>query len=82
MPDADLQQALLPSILDRLIDPDSHGTADRPWYGVSQMLQAVRRDFGDLLNTHQTHQGLCDDLPQVRQSLFTYGPTPRDVPAP
>lgn len=72
MPDA-ATQPLMPSILDRLVDPASHGTAERPWYGMAEMLRAVGRDFSDLLNTHQTHRGLLDDLPEVRRSLLTYG---------
>ncbi len=70
---ADPQPSLLPSLLDRLVDPASQGTSDHPWYGVPEMIQAVGRDFGQLLNTHQTHRGLCDELPEVQRSILTYG---------
>ena len=43
----------MPSVLDRLIDPDSDGTAWQRGYGVEQMIDAVRRDLEDLLNTHR-----------------------------
>lgn len=65
--------ALMPSVLDRLIDPDSLGTSDRPWYGVDQMARAVRRDLAALLNTRQTHEGLCDAYPECQRSLLAFG---------
>jgi len=73
MPHPSAKQALMPSVLDRLIDPHSQGTAERPWYGVAEVIHAVERDLSDLLNTRQTHQGLCDDLPEVSRSLVAYG---------
>jgi len=45
-------QGLLPSILDRLIDPDSMGTAARRGYSVEQMGKAVQADLERLFNTH------------------------------
>src|SRR5262249_22751563 len=65
----DPNQGLMPSILDRLIDPDSGGTDWRRGYGVEQMIETVRRDLEDLLNTRVTSQGLPEDLERVRNSL-------------
>lgn len=66
-------EALMPSLLDRLIDPDSLGTAARPWYDVGQLTRAVQRDLVALLNSRQTHQGLCDDYPECGRSLLAFG---------
>ena len=68
-----LQKALMPSLLDRLIDPRSLGTSARPWYDVQQMTRAVQRDLRALLNSRQTHQGLFDNYPQCGESLLTFG---------
>ena len=48
---AQQQLSLLPSILDRLLDPDSLGTVARPGYTVEQMAHAVQGDLERLLNT-------------------------------
>lgn len=69
MAKVDSKQGLKPSILDRLIDPESGGTAYRPGYGVVQMLEVVRRDLEDLLNTRQTVQGLKG----LQKSIYCYG---------
>jgi type VI secretion system protein ImpF len=63
------QQSLKPSILDRLIDPDSAGTAWRLGYGLQQVLEVVRRDLEDLLNTRQTAAG----PPGLQKSIYAYG---------
>jgi type VI secretion system protein ImpF len=47
----DTQPGLLPSILDRLIDPESRGTVARAGYSMEQMAQAVQDDLQYLLNT-------------------------------
>lgn len=61
------------SLLDRLIDPDSDGTADRPGCTVEQMIDSVRRDLEDLLNTHRTVEVARARFPQVENSIITYG---------
>jgi type VI secretion system protein ImpF len=66
-------QSLTPSILDRLIDADSRGTAGQPGYTVAQMLQVVRRDLEDLLNTRLTVPGLPLSLTRLRESVYAYG---------
>jgi type VI secretion system protein ImpF len=73
MASSDSEQALMPSILDRLIDPDSAGTAWRHGYGVDQMMDAVQRDLEDLLNTRQSHQGLPEGYQEVQNSIVAYG---------
>ncbi|MCI0462837.1 MAG: type VI secretion system baseplate subunit TssE [Gemmataceae bacterium] len=67
------EQGFLPSILDRLIDPDSSGTAWRQGYGMEQMLEAVRRDLEELLNTRQTSGDLPRGLQQTRKSIHAFG---------
>ena len=44
-------QALLPSLLDRLLDPDALGSADRPGYGMTTILAMVKQDVEDLLRS-------------------------------
>lgn len=66
-------QGLMPSILDRLIDANSGGTAAQPGYSVAQMLQVVRRDLEDLLNTRLTVTDLPADLTRLPGSVFAYG---------
>jgi len=67
------QQGLMPSIIDRLIDPGSGGTAWRRGYGLEQMIQAVQRDLEDLLNTRQSHEGLPPEFKEVHNSIVAYG---------
>lgn len=69
----DFNQGFLPSVWNRLIDPDSAGTAGRRGYGIDQMEQAVFRDLEDLLNTRQTGNDIPEDLTAVRDSIINYG---------
>jgi type VI secretion system protein ImpF len=69
----DPQMGLMPSLVDRLIDPESGGTAWRRGYGIEQMMEAVRRDLEDLLNTRQTSMGMPDDFVELRRSIVAYG---------
>jgi type VI secretion system protein ImpF len=64
---------LLPSMLDRLIDPGSGGTHSRRGYSVDQMIDAVRRDLEDLLNTRRTNIGLGAEFVEVQRSIEAYG---------
>jgi type VI secretion system protein ImpF len=63
----------MPSLLDRLIDPTSGGTAWRRGYGVEQMTESVRRDLEELLNTRQSTAGLSRDFGEVQRSVIGYG---------
>jgi type VI secretion system protein ImpF len=69
----DLQQGLMPSIIDRLIDPSSGGTAWRRGYGLEQMVEAVQRDLEALLNTRRTDMGLAENFTEVHKSILGYG---------
>jgi type VI secretion system protein ImpF len=69
----DHSEGLMPSLLDRLIDPEAAGTAQRPGYRVEQMIDAVHRDLEDLLNTRLTNIDIPEDCPETRRSLVAYG---------
>jgi type VI secretion system protein ImpF len=73
MSSGDPQQALMPSILDRLIDPESGGTASRRGYGPEQMSDVVKRDLEELLNTRQSHSGLPAEFMELSRSIYAYG---------
>lgn len=66
-------QGLIPTVLDRLIDPESTGTRFRRGYSLQQMLDAVRRDLENLLNTRQYADEISDDFTEVRRSILNYG---------
>lgn len=70
---AEVELGLQPSLLDRLIDPESAGTAILIGYDERKMLIAVRRDLEELLNTRQTHAGLPDAYEQIHKSIVAYG---------
>ena len=70
---ADPNQGILPSFLDRLIDPDSGGTSWRRGYGVEQMTDAVRRDLEDLLNTRRPNADVPPELKRVTESIALFG---------
>src|SRR5262245_14319038 len=69
----DSQTGFQPSIVDRLIDADSGGTAWRRGYGATDMMAVVRRDLEDLLNTHCSHHDVPEDFIEVRHSIIGYG---------
>jgi type VI secretion system protein ImpF len=63
----------MPSLLDRLIDPEAIMSQDQHGYTVSQMIAAVHRDLEDLLNTRRTTTGLPADCVEVERSVVVYG---------
>jgi type VI secretion system protein ImpF len=67
------QEGLRPSMLDRIIDPESEGTSWRRGYSVDQMIDAVRDDLENLLNTHRTALDIPEEFIEVRQSIVAYG---------
>jgi type VI secretion system protein ImpF len=67
------QQGLQPSMLDRLIDPESAGTAIMTGYTVEKMYQAVLRDLEDLLNTRQSSQMELTEDEELSHCILTYG---------
>jgi type VI secretion system protein ImpF len=66
-------QGLQPSMLDRLIDPDSGGTAARHGYSLDQVRAALQRDLEELLNTRQSHVGLPEAFAETHRSIIAYG---------
>lgn len=73
MPPLDANQGLIPSIVDRLVDPVSAGTDARRGYSLSQMLEVIRRDLEDLLNTRQSIVDLPPELKHVNDSMAMFG---------
>jgi type VI secretion system protein ImpF len=72
----------MPSVLDRLIDPEAEGTAWRDGYGIEQILAAVQRDLEELLNSRQTTTDIPEDCVEVLSSIVAYGlPDLAGVPA-
>ena len=63
----------LPSLLDRLTDPDSAGTVAGLGYSLRQMKEAIRRDLEDLFNTAATLTSTEGVGPEVQRSLLAYG---------
>lgn len=69
----DPQQGLQPSLLDRLIDPETKGTSWRRGYGLQDLMDVVRRDLEDLLNTRQTYTKKSGDSEDLEKSILAYG---------
>ena len=67
------QEGLRPSVIDRLIDPESEGTSWRRGYSVEQMIDAVRKDLEDLLNSHRTALDIPEEFVEVRKSIVAFG---------
>ncbi|MBI3408945.1 MAG: type VI secretion system baseplate subunit TssE [Planctomycetes bacterium] len=65
-------QKLVPSILDRLTDPET-GTGGQPGYTLHDMMESVREDLEDLLNTKQTLGPMAKNRERVRNSILGYG---------
>ncbi len=67
------RQQLMPTILDRLTDPEIAGAGAQWGYTISEMIDAVRRDVEELLNTRQSHQGLPEEFVETHRSIVSYG---------
>jgi len=67
------EEGLKPSMLDRLVDPESEGTSWRRGYSVDRMIDAVRADLEDLLNSHRMAFDIPEELAEVRRSIVAYG---------
>jgi type VI secretion system protein ImpF len=67
--------SLLPSIIDRLIEPQSDEPPDLSSRGqsVRELEEAVRRDLQDLLNTRRSAIEGYPEGSELAQSLFTFG---------
>lgn len=67
------QRELMPSFLDRLIDAGQAGPTGAVVYTLEQMIDTVRADLEELLNTRQS-QPLHDcPYPLVKESILGYG---------
>lgn len=75
MPQPDPKSSLLPSLLDRLIEPRENETVDLTLRGqsVRELEEAVRRDLQDLLNTRRSAIDGYPEDSELARSLFTYG---------
>ncbi len=62
-----------PSLLDRLLDPDSGGTIDRRGYSLEQTIAAVRRDLESLLNARKGVLELPAEFTELQTSVENYG---------
>jgi len=67
------EQGVTPSLLDRLIDPESAGTQSRRGYGIEQMVAVVRRDLEELLNTRLGTIHFPPEYPELQASPLTFG---------
>lgn len=73
MPAPDLGPRLMPSVIDRLFDPNLIGRADVPGYTEREMIRAVRADLEDLLNTRRTVLDLPPGCEATARSVLCYG---------
>jgi type VI secretion system protein ImpF len=63
----------MPSVLDRLINPDSLGTRTNPGFTISELITAVRRDVEELFNTRQNQDKDIDLYPMLADSVYRFG---------
>jgi type VI secretion system protein ImpF len=74
MDSGDLRKiGMMPSVLDRIIDPSSLGTLARPGFSVEDLVASVRRDVEDLLNTRQNQDKTIDEFPLLAGSVYRFG---------
>jgi type VI secretion system protein ImpF len=64
---------LQPSVLDRLLDPRSGGTAAAPGYSLRQLMASVLRDLNDLLNTVCPLNSVPARFAETARSVAAYG---------
>ena len=70
----DSHQRLTPSILDRLTaETDAAGRSSRYGFDLQQMIDAVRRDLEDLLNTRRSAGRAVEAFAEVSNSVVAYG---------
>ncbi len=72
MPAVDAKHPLLPSLLSRLLDPESMHSADGG-YHLREMIDAIRFDLEDLFNTRQSGVVVGRKYPELQNSIVTYG---------
>ena len=69
------KSSLLPSIIDRLIEPRGEEVTDTRMRGqtVRELEESVRRDLQELLNTRRSATEGCPDDTELSRSLLTFG---------
>ena len=73
MAQPDLPPGLAPSLMDRLLDPESTGTRAQPGYTLGQILESVKNDLDTLLNTRRAFVVLEKQYPEIAKSVVTFG---------
>jgi type VI secretion system protein ImpF len=73
VPPPALPTALIPSLVDRLTDPDAGGPGLRYGYSVDQVLASVRADLEVLLNTRSPYPDVPAEYPLTARSVLAYG---------
>ncbi len=69
----DPRLGLTPTILDRLIDPESGGTSWQRGYSFEEMLSAIRRDLEELLNAQLPLVLVPEEFPELARSVACFG---------
>lgn len=64
---------LLPSFIDRLIDAGRSDSSGPVVYTLEQMIDTVRADLEELLNTRQSRLMTDCPFPLVKRSILAYG---------
>jgi type VI secretion system protein ImpF len=67
------EQVLMPSLIDRLADPDLSGPGMLADFDVTRMMDSVRRDLEDLFNSHDPIGPVPAEYREVRSSILSYG---------
>lgn len=76
MPPRDADQSVLPSMLDRLLDPNPEQARDAPrarGQALAELRSSVGRDLENLLNTRQRCLSFPPELTELDQSMVNYG---------
>ena len=71
-----LDQQLLPSVMDRLLDANPDAQQDAPkarGQHLAELRRSIRRDLEALLNSRRRCQSWPKDLDQLDKSLIAYG---------
>ena len=73
MAQLDLPTVLLPSLKDRLLDPDSMGTKGQSGYTLREIFDSVREDLEELLNPRRSRRVPEAQYAEVARSIVSYG---------
>lgn len=68
-----IDHPITPSIIDRIIDPEAGGTRFRRGYSLEKMIESVRRDLEDLLNTRRGISEIEEEYVELRNSIVNFG---------